>query len=399
MIWTKNLKKIFSSKKDITVFLIPGSLLVLALLSLAVFFGFFFSQSKQSELKPAKYLEVNEPFSGQLYFNNEMGTDIFSDVIVPVIDGSEKTIELAVYSMDDIRIRDALYRAAGRGVSVTLIFSDKREAGHDQVFKDMPTSIKRLDLSSAEGSMHHKFLLIDRNTPAAKLFFGSYNFTYLQEKYDPCFLLETIRPEIIAVFGDEFDRLNENYHGLNKLAVSPNPFAALIKYPEGYLEIWFSPQPETGGLKERMSGLIRSAKNNIKVMIWDFTNKDLANELAVAARKKAVKIITDDFNYKEPGSVFNLLLAEKIKHHLDGLEIITDAKRNQEIRDKFKESDLNSFLHHHLLLIDDSTVVFGTNNWSNNGFYNNDESIIVSNIGLLVKPFSDVWQFNYDKNK
>jgi phosphatidylserine/phosphatidylglycerophosphate/cardiolipin synthase-like enzyme len=399
MIWTKNLKKIFSSGKNITVFLIPGLLLVLAILSLAVFFSFFFTPSKKPDLKPVKYVEINEPFSGQLYFNNEMGTDIFSSVIVPAIDGSKKTIELAVYSMDDTRIRDALYRAAERGVSVTLIFSDKRETGHDQVFKDMPTAIKRLDLSSAEGSMHHKFLLIDRNTPAAKLFFGSYNFTYLQEKYDPCFLLETTRPEIITVFGEEFERLRLNYHGLNKLAVSPDPFAALIRYPEGFLEIWFSPQPETGGLKERMMGLIKEAKNSIKVMIWDFTNKDLATELAVAARQKNVKIITDDYNYKEPGSVFDFLTTEKIKHRLDDLEIITDAKRNQEIKDKFKENDLNSFLHHHLLLIDDSTVVFGTNNWSNNGFYNNDESIIVSNIGSLVKPFGDVWQFNYDKNK
>jgi phosphatidylserine/phosphatidylglycerophosphate/cardiolipin synthase-like enzyme len=252
---------------------------------------------------------------------------------------------------------------------------------------------------SADGSMHHKFLLIDRGLPGAELFFGSYNFTYLQEKYDPCFLLETTRPEIISIFGEEFDRLVQNYHGTKKLVVSPDPFAARIKYPEGYLEIWFSPQPASGGLKERMLGLIKVAKSEIKAMIWDFTSRDLAGGLADAAGKIPVSIITDDYNYSLPSSAFNYLTAEKAKHGLTKLEVTTDARRNQEIKDNFKINDLNSFLHHHLLLIDGRIAVFGTNNWSYNGFYNNDESIMVTDLPALVKPFSDVWDFNYLKNK
>jgi phosphatidylserine/phosphatidylglycerophosphate/cardiolipin synthase-like enzyme len=301
--------------------------------------------------------------------------------------------------MDDTYIRDALYRAATRGVEVTLILSDKRKSGHDQVFKDMPASIKRQDISSVDGAMHHKFLLIDRGTSRSKLFFGSYNFTYLQEKYDPCFLLETTRPEIVTVFGEEFDRLQNGYHASNKLTISPNPFAALIKYPEGFLEIWFTPQGPNAGLKERMTGLIKDSVDNIKVMIWNFTSNDLAADLTTVAKREAVRIITDDFNYSLPDSAFNFLGAEKIKRHLDNLEIITDARRNQEIIANFQEVDLNSFLHHHLLLIDDSIAVFGTNNWSNNGFYNNDESIMITDIGSLVRGFAGVWEFNYIKNK
>lgn len=399
MTWIKRFKKSLNIHNNLIALLIPGLLILSAIILLAIFFNLFFNQQKSQKLTPVEYIEVKESFSGQLYFNNTMGTSIFSDVIIPAIDNSQKTIELAVYSMDNIGIKNALYRAAERGVKIELVFSDKREAGHDQIFKDLPANIKRQDLSSSSGSMHHKFLLIDRGNPEAKLFFGSYNFTLTQEKYDPCFLLETTRPEIINIFGKEFDLLTSEHHSLGKFKLSPNPFAALIRYPEGFLEIWFGPQSSGNGLKERMIGLIKNASDNIKVMIWYFNSDDIADELAISAREKSVKIITDDSNYDTPESVFSFLLAEKIKRHLNNLEIITDAKRNQEVENDFKEKDLNSFLHHHLLLVDDRVAVFGTNNWSNGGFYKNDESVMISNIDSLVKPFIDVWKFNYEKNK
>ncbi|MFZ4648741.1 MAG: phospholipase D-like domain-containing protein [Patescibacteria group bacterium] len=392
----KNNTKI--SNKKLLPFLLSGLILILIILSAVVFFKYFFYKASNQKATPAKLIEVKDNFSGQLYFNNEFGKNIFSSVIIEAINQSKKSIELAVYSMDDTRIRDAVYRAEKRGVKVILIFSDKRKAGHNQIFKDLPLNIKRIDVPSVDGYMHHKFLIIDRGTAQEKLFFGSYNFTYLQEKYDPCFLLETSRPEIIAIFGQEFDRLVAGLYGRDKLDVNHDPLITRIQYPEGFLEIWFTPQ-ESNGLRERMMELISGSKQGIKILIWNFTSKSLALDLVNAAKSTSVKIVTDDFNFSLPDSAFNFLLTEKKNNKLDNLEIITDARRNEEVSKLSGDKNLNSFMHHHLMLIDDQIAIFGTNNWSENGFYHSDESVMISNISSIVSPFVDTWQINYDKNK
>jgi hypothetical protein len=81
--------------------------------------------------------------------------------------------------------------------------------------------------------------------------------------------------------------------------------------------------------------LIRKSNVSIKLMMWNFTSKDLASEILSAAQKKVVRIIADDFNYSMPDSVFPFILSEKIRHHLENLEIITDSNRNKEIKDNF----------------------------------------------------------------
>jgi len=152
-------------------------------------------------------------------------------------------------------------------------------------------------------------------------------------------------------------------------------------------------------LRQRMSQLIKSSTLGIEIMIWNFTDNGLAKELAEAAGRESVKILTDDVNYQAPESAFNLLSIEKTKHHLDNLELLTDAKRNQDLKKFFQINDLNSFLHQHLMLLDNQIVIFGTNNWSAGGFYKNDESVMISSIPSLVSVFKNSFDYNYQKNK
>lgn len=386
-------------RDSLPMFFFSTVILLLVTFLLFIFFKYYFNSDNSSDFSSTKTLVVDEPFSGQLYFNDELGEKVFSPVIIEAISKAKKSAELAVYSMDDQGIRDALYRASKRGVKVTMVLSDKRKDGHDQVLQNLPKEIKRIDAPSSEGYMHHKFLILDRGSNQEKLFFGSYNFTALQEKYDPSFLLETTRPEIVKIFGQEFDRLKNEVYGRKKLNSRQIYLMTRIKYPEGFLEIWFSPQLSRGGLRERMLGLINNSKDNLKVMIWNFTSKSMALDIADAAVRKSVRIIADDLNYSLPESAFNTLLSEKGSRSLEKLEIITDAKRNEEAIRLSGDKSLNSFLHHHLLLVDDRVAVFGSGNWSNNGFYSNDESTMISDINILVQPFIESWQKNYEHNK
>lgn len=386
-------------KKNFTSIILPLLLLVI-ISSLMVFIFRIYKQANNQIVKPAEIIEVREPFSGKFHFNDILGKDDFSNLIVDNIDKSTKTVELAMYSIDNTDIRNALFRAADRGVKVNLVLSRKHQVGITKFFENKPGNINLIFIGLANSDyMHHKFLLIDRDKINQKLFFGSYNFTYIQGKFDPSFVMETDRPELVRIFGEEFNRLSLNDKLSTKKNVNYNPFAALVKYPEGYLEIWFTPESENSSIKNRMISLISGASSKINIMTWYLTDKDIASALIIRSKNVPVTILTDDSNWSAVDSVFPIIAAQKNRQKLNNLEIITDAKRNSEVSRILGRSDLNSFLHHHLLIIDDNTAVFGTNNWSFSGFFVNDESIIVSNIPSVVSSFKQSFLYNYSKNK
>ena len=121
--------------------------------------------------------QINEPFSGQLYFNDQLGQNKLSQLVIAAIDSAQATIELAVYSFSDQDIKEAIYQAANRGVKVTIILDAGKSQFNNQLLSDLPENIRRIDIKSKRGYMHHKFIIIDRGQSSGQLLFGSYNFT------------------------------------------------------------------------------------------------------------------------------------------------------------------------------------------------------------------------------
>lgn len=386
--------------KNILLFIcLPLVILSLVIFLSAFIFKLYQTPSNQT-FTPVKTINISEPFSAKFYFNDKSGTNDFPDLIVKNINSSKKTINIAMYSIDNIAIRDALFAAAKRGVLINLILSNSQETGEKVLLKNGGANLKFTFVGvGGTGYMHHKFMLIDQGDVNQKLFFGSYNFTELQGKFDPSFIMETSRPEIINVFSEEFNRLTSDQTWQAKKAKDYNPFAAKIKYPEGDLEIWFTPEPKGNSLKDRMLSLIKNANSNLKIMTWYITDKDIAAALISRAKTLPITIITDDFNWSNSSSVFPIMAAQKDRQKLDNLQMITDVKRNAEVQKIIKDDTFNSFLHHHLLIIDDTTAVFGTNNWSSGGFFLNDESIMISNIRSVVSAFEQSYLLNYNLNR
>ena len=148
-----------------------------------------------------------------------------------------------------------------------------------------------------------------------------------------------------------------------------------------------------------MLSLITGAKDDIKAMIWHFTDLDVASALLRKSKKIPVSIITDDYNWDNNNSVFPSMLAQKKKHKLRRLSLINDTKHGQEVTSIFRDGSFNSFLHHHTLILDEKITFFGTNNWSKGGFFRNDESIMISNIESIPKSFIRSYKMNYQFNK
>ncbi len=396
MIWTR----IFNKNKSVTdrlLIILPAAVIFALIIFLILFTTKELLHQKEIKFYPEKTISINESFSGKLHFNDILGLDNFSELIISGINGAKDKIEIAMYSMDSVDIRDALFKAAERGVQVNLVFSDKHQISLQRFFENAPGGfqIVYVGKSADQVYMHHKFLIVDRGLDGQKLFFGSYNFTDIQGKFDPSFILETDRPEVVSIFGEELDRLSNLDSWTNKRHNSYNPFAALINYPEGYLEIWFTPESEINSLKTRMMTAINRAQEEIKALIWHLTDRDIAATFVATAKRLPTIIVADDFNFFLSESMLPVMLAQKNRQDLENLEIIQDTKRSAEVAKILKDDSLNSFLHHHTLLIDNNLVVFGTNNWSFGGFKQNDESVMISNIPWLVEGFLNSFKHNY----
>lgn len=393
----------FKKKQKILAGLILG-IVILLLLALAVSkLRFLLDRFLVPPNRPAQTVTAGKPVATDIFFSNEGETvspGSSSQTVIKEIDKAQKTLEIAMYSFKSIPIKEAVYRANLRGVKVTLIMDWRKKAEHDIFFSDLPTSIRRFDRGSSNrgGSalMHHKFALIDRDQKEQKLIFGSFNWTQLQEEYDRSFFLVTGDSELVKSFGREFDRLVNGEMGPKKLKDQNYHPWDLALAAGGYnYEVWFGPGKAGANIGYRILELLREAKTEIKIMVWDFTDQTLAAEIIRRARTGVkITIIADSLNFYNKTSVFNYLLAEKNKYNLTNLQILTNDVPSQ----KTKET-IDPFLHYHLLIIDAQKTLFGTNNWSQGGAFYNDESAMVTDDKQLVNSFMKSFEYNYRQGR
>jgi len=383
-------------------------LIFLFFLSLLARLGAGFVEKKLLvKIRPGSNLERPESLSSEFIVNSNPGTSIFSDRIVEEIDNAKFSLEIAMYSFSSESLKKAVYAASERGVKVVLITDFRQDQKDGIFFADAPSNIIFIKSGSESDGrtslMHHKFALIDRGQKNQKLIFGSYNWTDLQEKYDPSFVMISSDKDLIFSFGREFNRLHAG-GGLQKIHNNYYPWDLSLSANGNNYEVWFGPGRSGESVKSRISSLIEEAENDIKIMIWDFTDQDLAVALVRRARAGLrIRLITDTWNFANKNSVFIYLVQAKKRYHLDNLEIILDETNGDYIRNIGNASELNEdfdpFLHLHVLIIDDKKVLFGTNNWSRAGFFYNDESIMVSNDQVALDFFCRIFAEQYERNR
>ncbi|MEI6529631.1 MAG: phospholipase D-like domain-containing protein [Candidatus Falkowbacteria bacterium] len=398
------------------------NIFVLSIAILALLFCLFFIAIKwlrpllnlsEAAAKPAYTVKTEEPVLTQIYFTNENAKVDSSQLIIDEINRAQKTIEIAMYSFKSNDIRDALYKASERGVKVTLILDYRKKTENNIFLLNMPTNIKRIDVGTDNGAggtslMHHKFALIDRGEEKGKLIFGSFNWTQLQKDYDRSFFLLSANRELIKSFGREFDRLAGGEFSTTKLAnKNYSAWDLNLKAANYNYNVWFSPGRQNGNIDREILNLISAAKKDIKIMVWDFTDKSLANEIIYRAKAGLkITIIADSLNFYNKYSVFNYLLSEKERLNLNNLEILSNdvslqknGQASTTIDGIVADESIDPFLHYHLIIIDQKKILFGTNNWSKGGSFFNDESAIETDDPKIINPFNESFDYNYSQGK
>lgn len=386
------------------------SWIVLALVTAGVLFAlslFFWKRSIADAPPPAtapRFEQAGCVPGNEIYFSNEPGSPEFSRLIVDSINAAQESLDIAVYSFKSQAIKEAIYAAYDRGVKVTLVLDYRKKGSHDSFLNDLPAGITRLDLGSAwPGSMlmHHKFALIDADSPSARLIFGSFNWTEAQEKYDRSFLFISQDQNLTASFRREFDLLASGISGRNKLAAPDyQPWDLLEKCADYSYEVWFSPSGRKGGARDRLIEMIRSADQEIMVMGWVFSDEGIAQEILDRAEEGvAVSLAIDDFNINEDFSAVPYIISEAKKRGLENLAIVSSLPAESDETAVIGAEPPNSFLHQHALVVDGKAAFIGTNNWSDSGFFYNDESSIVTSDPVIVSSLLSSFRYNFDHGR
>ncbi|HJL06191.1 MAG TPA: phospholipase D-like domain-containing protein [Polyangiaceae bacterium LLY-WYZ-15_(1-7)] len=134
---------------------------------------------------------------------------------VELVDGAERSLDIAMYSFRDGAIQDALERAVERGVRVRMIFEKANEDRRDpEGSASARLEDAGVDVRYVNRIMHHKFLLVDgpQDDPAqaagATLMTGSANWSNsAATRYDENTLVFTGHAEIALRYQREFDHV------------------------------------------------------------------------------------------------------------------------------------------------------------------------------------------------
>jgi phosphatidylserine/phosphatidylglycerophosphate/cardiolipin synthase-like enzyme len=162
---------------------------------------------------------VVAPPTVDVVFSPQPAASAHTRRVAELIRGAEHSIDIAMYSLSDAEISDALEDAVDRGVAVRFLFETAAEDRKLPVAERGNSKSGRLERAGVDVRwvnkiLHHKLAIVDgprddaSRAATAALVTGSANWSYGGgQVYDENTLFIDDAPELAAAFQIEFDRL------------------------------------------------------------------------------------------------------------------------------------------------------------------------------------------------
>ena len=294
------------------------------------------------------------------------------------INNAKKSIDIAVYGMDDIaKLHQALALATARNVKIRMVY-DKSFLQNNNYYKETERIVRlagesRNDYLEDEPSytnqlMHNKFFIFDNKT----VFTGSMNLsaTGLSD-YNANAIVIINSKEIANLYTTEFEQmLAGNFH--NKKIKPDLPRKFILN--DTTVEVYFSPYDKT---TLHIIPLIDNAKKYIYMPAFLITHNELSKALVKAKQRKVdVKIIIDA----------NSVTTRNTKHQV---------LRQNNI--PLKTENYAGKLHSKSIIIDDEYIITGSMNFSNSGENKNDENLLIIKNTKLAKKYKAYFLYLWSK--
>ncbi len=281
--------------------------------------------------------------------------------VVELIEGAERSVDVAQFTFSVREIEAALIAAHGRGVAVRVAMNagQDRDGSLSRRLVDAGLDVRfvtgRQNPGRYDGLQHAKFMLVDETT----LLTGSNNWsstgTSINEENTIVVRGASADDPMVAGFQCHYDAI-----------WGANPDAAVACSNE---EVAFTPGTAAmRGLRDA----IRASTTSIDVLMHHFTFGDLVKELAKAQERGVqVRVLLNAADREEHrGSKWDRLVAA-----------------GGSIRYKQNNADAYQLMHHKLAIIDGRILMNGSGNWSGSAFFNNFENYVRYEDPRVTNPF------------
>lgn len=279
--------------------------------------------------------------------------------IVELIDGAQRSVEIAQFTFSQKPVEDAILRAQSRGVNVRIAMNSAQAQGDNPStrLRDAGVPVQFVagkDVGSFQGLQHAKFVIVDDVTVAM----GSNNFSstgFSVNDENTIVLTSAADDPIIAGFNCYFDRMVAR--ALAEGADCSNADARFT--------------PSTHPWK-MIRDELRAAQHSVDVLMHHLVFEDAVKELAKAAERGVrVRVVVNEVDRAETeGSNWDRLRAA-----------------GGQVRYKRTNPALYQFMHDKLAIIDGERLLNGSGNWSGSAFFNNWEFFVRLDDGAVVDAF------------
>lgn len=307
------------------------------------------------------------------YFNNPPNGKYIDLRVAELIASSQTYCYVAVYSLNNQRIVDALIERKQAGVDVRVVTeADNRnnsefKAAYDQLVAN--GIVVKTDNRSA--LMHHKFVVID----GIEILSGSFNFTDRDVDFHKNNIVIIHSSGVAGRYKNEFLEMWAGRFGNNKTDFSgSNTVAGATVYTK------FLPMANA---QASILYHLNNAKVSVYFNIFTFTDQKIADKLVELHNAGVtVKGTMDAFQANNTYSMYNYLVA-------NGVPV--------------KKDDYSGFLHDKFMVIDGGTsgtpkAITGSYNWTTSANESNDENMLIMYDGSTVANSykgSAVYVYNY----
>lgn len=285
-----------------------------------------------------------------------------TQILATAINNAQESVLLMVFSLTDSTVLKALRNKAESGIPVRVITDAKTSPGVEDRLGPKVSLLKRY----GEGLMHLKILVTDHK----QVFLGSANMTSSSLKQYGNLVTAIDSPEMASIIEQKANVLQ--YDGSGTLLGEFDFDVGGQK-----IELWFLPDHKDAVY--RIQKLIDNARNTIRIAMFTWTRRDLAQSI-IAAKKRGVdvQVVIDS----QSGKGASAHIVKLLKNN--GI----DARL----------SPAGPLLHHKFMYIDSTTLVNGSANWTRAAFKQNNDCFIVienlshSEIGLMDQVWAKIYE-------
>lgn len=280
-----------------------------------------------------------DSFEPALLYSTEMHDDL-GLTMGRAIERAEKSILLVIYTLNDPSIINQLREKSEAGCAVKVICDVKTSQYLENKLGREVELVKRY----SAGLMHQKILVIDEQ----QTWIGSANMTGASLRHYGNLVLAIDSKALAATVIAKANSYT---------AEDPRKFPYQSFQVGGQqIDLCFLPDDSEGVL--RLKKLIQTAAKTIRIAMFTWTRRDLANAV-VDAKKRGVDVE---------------VILDRTSSLGASIKIFEFLKQNG-VAVKVNQS--GGLMHNKCMIIDDSTLVNGSANWTKQAFQKNDDCFVI----------------------